>query len=157
MNSAGPCSILHRRETARATPHRPRPPESMHHQQRRTVQTTQTTLAPAEVLAAAKRYFATRHGIYAAYPEKEGPTFVNLRGQGGEEIVIGVATGDAGTAVTGSSYIFDQQIARFFSTLPPFPTEDATSGPDDVGAAAPEEMTPDEAPAAGAVPTGRAS
>ena len=129
----------------------------MHHQQRRTVQQTQTSLSPAEVLAAAKRHFANRHGIYAAYIEKEGPTYVNLRGQGGEEVVIGVAAGEGGTMVTGSSYIFDQQIARFFSTLPPFPTENATTGPGDVGAASAELMTADAAPPGGVQPTGLAT
>ncbi|AHG90354.1 hypothetical protein J421_2817 [Gemmatirosa kalamazoonensis] len=105
----------------------------MSNQQRRTLQHTRTTLAPAEVLAAAKHFFARRNTIYAAFPEKEGPTFVSLRGQGGEEILIGVATDAEGTQVTGSTYLFDQQLARFFATLPPFPTEDATSGPDDEG------------------------
>ena len=124
-------------------------------QQRRTLQQTLTSLGPAEVLAAAKRYFSTRHGIYAAFLEKEGPTFVNLRGQGGEEIVIGVATTDAGTAVTGSSYIFDQQISRFFSTLPPYPTEDVESGPGDIGPDLAEPMTADEAPPGGVAPTGK--
>ncbi|MBV9880892.1 MAG: hypothetical protein JO180_10380 [Gemmatirosa sp.] len=107
----------------------------MHNQQRRTLQHTHTTLAPAEVLAAAKRYFSSRHGIYAAFPEKEGPTFVSLRGQGGEEVLVGVAGDDTGTQVTGSSYLFDQQVARFLATLPPFPTEDVTTGPDDEGSA----------------------
>ena len=105
----------------------------MSNQQRRTLQHTRTSLAAADVLAAAKTYFSRRHGIYAAFPEKEGPTFVSLRGQGGEEIVIGVAPDPEGTLVSGSSYLFDQQVARFLSTLPPFPTEDATSGPDDEG------------------------
>jgi len=118
-------------------------------QGRRTLQQTQTSLAPAEVLAAATRFFSTRNGIYAAYPEKEGPTFVNLRGQGGEEVVIAAVTGEGGTQVTGSSYIFDQQISRFFATLPPFPTEDAATGPDDVGPSLDEPMTADEAPPAG--------
>ena len=118
-------------------------------QQRRTLQHTLTSLAPAEVLAAAKRFFSTRNGIYAAFPEKEGPTFVNLRGQGGEEVVVGAVAGEGGTHVTGSSYIFDQQISRFFATLPPFTTEDVVTGPDDVGTAVDEPMTPDEAPPAG--------
>lgn len=124
-------------------------------QQRRTLQQTLTSLPPAEVLAAATRYFSTRHGIYAAFPEKEGPTFVNLRGQGGEEIVIGVATSEQGTSVTGSSYIFDQQISRFFATLPPYPTEDVTTGPDDIGPDLAEAMTPDAAPPGGVAPTGK--
>ena len=105
----------------------------MSNQQRRTLQHTRTSLPPAEVLAAAKGYFSRRHGIYAAFPEKEGPTFVSMRGQGGEELLIGVRTDAEGTEVTGSSYLFDQQIARFLATLPPFPTEDATSGPEDEG------------------------
>ena len=48
----------------------------------------------------------------------EGPTFCSFRGQGGEEIVIGVAPADGGTRVTGSTYLFDMQVARFLSTLP---------------------------------------
>ena len=90
----------------------------MNHQASRTLQQTSTTLPPAEVLAAAKQFFARRNSIYAAYLEKEGPTYVNLRGMGGEEVVIGVAPAEQGTLVNGSSYMFDQQIARFFATLP---------------------------------------
>ena len=90
-------------------------------QQDRTVQETVTTLSPEEVLSQAKNFFARRANIYAAFLDMEGPTFVSLRGQGGEEVVIGVRPTEGGTAVTGSTYIFDQQVARFFSTLPPFP------------------------------------
>jgi hypothetical protein len=90
-------------------------------QQDRTMQQTMTTLSPADVLSQAKSFFARRANIYAAYLDKEGPTFVSLRGQGGEEVIIGVRTTSDGTEVTGSTYIFDQQVARFFSTLPPFP------------------------------------
>jgi hypothetical protein len=121
----------------------------MSNQQRRTLQHTRTSLAPAAVLTAAKQFFARRHGIYAAFPEKEGPTFVSLRGQGGEEIIVGVMTDAEGTLVSGSSYLFDQQVARFLSTLPPFPTEDATGGPEDEAASIDDDMTPDDAPAAG--------
>ena len=86
----------------------------------RTLQETRTALSVADVLAAAKTFFARRNSLYAAFLEKEGPTFVSLRGQGGEEVLIGAAAADgAGTRVTGSSYLFDQQIARFFATLPP--------------------------------------
>lgn len=85
------------------------------------MQQTMTTLSPAEVLSAAKHFFARRANIYAAYLDMEGPTFVSLRGQGGEEVVIGARATSDGTEVTGSTYIFDQQVARFFSTLPPFP------------------------------------
>lgn len=101
----------------------------MNHQHGRTLQQARTTLAPAEVLAAATRFFAGHLGIYSAYPERSGPTYVNLRGQGGEEIVFGVAVApDGATVVTGSSYLFDMQVARFLSTLPPAP-EPAPAGP----------------------------
>ena len=83
-----------------------------------TLQECQTSLAPAEVLAWAKKFFTRRSTLYAAFLDKEGPTFCSFRGQGGEEIVIGVAPADGGTRVTGSTYLFDMQVARFFSTLP---------------------------------------
>ena len=84
-----------------------------------TLQETTTTLPPDEVLRAAKRFFTRHNSIYAAFPEKEGPTFVALRGQGGEEVIIGTTPADGGgTRVTGSTYLFDQQVARFFATLP---------------------------------------
>ena len=105
----------------------------MNQQSDRTLQQTTTTLGAAEVLAAAKNFFARRMGIYAAFPEKEGLTFVALRGQGGEEVIIGVAPADGGTAVTGSSYIFDQQLARFLSTLPTVPTPVALAAPSPAG------------------------
>lgn len=76
-------------------------------------------MSPSDVLTSAKRYFLRRNSLYPAFLEKEGPTFVTFRGQGGEELVIGVATDLAATSVTGSTYLFDQQIARFFTTLPP--------------------------------------
>lgn len=90
----------------------------MNQQLDRTLQTTRTTLPGADVLAAAKRFFARRNTIYAAFVEKEGPTYVSLRGQGGEELIIGVVAVDGGTQVTGSTYLFDQQVARFFASLP---------------------------------------
>jgi hypothetical protein len=88
-------------------------------QRSRTLQQIRTTLAPAEVLAAAKEFFALRSGIYSAFPEKMGPTYLTLRGLGGEEIAIGVAPAEGGTNVSASSYMFDQQVARFLSSLPP--------------------------------------
>jgi hypothetical protein len=93
----------------------------MNIQEDRTLQETRTTLSAAEVIEAAKRFFARRNSLYAAFVEREGPTFVSLRGQGGEEVLIGAmpATDGAGTLVTGSTYLFDQQVARFFTTLPP--------------------------------------
>ena len=84
----------------------------------RTLQEAQTSLAPADVLARAKQFFTRRSTLYAAFLDMEGPTFVSFRGQGGEEIVIGVAPADGGTRVTGSTYLFDMQVARFLSTLP---------------------------------------
>lgn len=86
----------------------------------RTQQETDTSLDGAAVLAAATEFFATRSGIYAAFPEKSGPTYVALRGQGGEDVLFGVAAIPGGTRVTGSSYMFDQQIARFLSALPAY-------------------------------------
>jgi len=50
--------------------------------------TTSVALPPADVLERAKRFFAERVPQAAAHVEKEGPQFVVLRGQGGEEVVI---------------------------------------------------------------------
>jgi len=88
-------------------------------QRSRTLQQVRTTLSPAEVLASAKDFFAQRSGIYSAFPERAGPTYLTLRGLGGEEIAIGVAQTGGETAVSASSYMFDQQVARFLSSLPP--------------------------------------
>ncbi|MGH9423232.1 MAG: hypothetical protein ACRD3J_24870 [Thermoanaerobaculia bacterium] len=78
----------------------------------------QTTLAAPEVIAAAKIFFARRNSVYAAFLDKEGPAFVTFRGQGGEEIVVGTAKAASGTRVSASTYLFDQQVARFLSGLP---------------------------------------
>lgn len=101
----------------------------MNQQSVRTLQETTTTMSGAEVLEAAKHFFARQVGIYAAFPEQEGPTHLTLRGQGGEEVVIGVAGIPGGTRVTGSTYLFDAQVARFFVTLPPAPSSDAPAAP----------------------------
>ena len=84
----------------------------------RTVQETHTPLAPEEVLARAKEFFAQRNPLYSAFLDQEGPGYVTFRGQGGEEIVIAAAPKDGATLVTGSTYLFDMQIARFFAMLP---------------------------------------
>jgi hypothetical protein len=85
----------------------------------RTLQETTTSLDAAEVLARAKTFFASRPSIYATFLDMEGPGFCSFRGQGGEEVVIGTSPApDGGTRVTGSTYLFDMQVARFFSTLP---------------------------------------
>ena len=70
--------------------------------QRRTLQETTTAMSPADVLAAARSFFSRRHSIYAAYTEQESAHHLSLRGQGGEEIVIGVLPQGSGTRVTGS-------------------------------------------------------
>jgi hypothetical protein len=85
------------------------------------IQEVHTTLPPAQVLAAAKTFFTRRNPIYGAFIEKEGPSYVTFRGQGGEEIVIGVAPTGQGTVVRGSTYLFDAQVSRFFTTLDPVP------------------------------------
>lgn len=73
----------------------------------------------ADVLAHARDFFARRSGIYSAFLEKQGPNWMSLRGQGGEEIVIGATEETGGTSVSASSYMFDAQVAQFLSTLPP--------------------------------------
>lgn len=91
-----------------------------HQQSGRTLQQQRTSLPPDAVLQAARDFFARQSGIYAAFLEKEGPTWVNLRGQGGEEIVVAATReADGSTAVTASSYMFDAQVALFLTALPP--------------------------------------
>jgi len=90
----------------------------MHQQATRQLEERQTTLDVDEVLDAATRFFA-RGGVYSAFFEKRGPTHLVLRGQGGEEIVIGARAVEGGCTVSGSTYLFDQQVTRFLSSLPP--------------------------------------
>ena len=85
-----------------------------------TVEETTTDLSAADVLARAKSFFASRPSLYSTFVDKEGPGFCSFRGQGGEEIVIAATPAPGGgTRVTGSTYLFDMQLARFFTTLPP--------------------------------------
>lgn len=77
-----------------------------------------TTLDGADVLHRAKHFFAERVPLNAAYPEKEGPSFVTFRGQGGEEIALAVWPDSRGTRVRVSTLLFDQVVDRFLSTLP---------------------------------------
>ena len=84
----------------------------------RTLQEFRTPLAPSDVLARAKSFFSRRTNLYAAFLEQEDASHVTFRGQGGEEIALAAIGRDGATLVTGSSYIFDMQIARFFTTLP---------------------------------------
>jgi hypothetical protein len=85
------------------------------------LQERHTSLGPKEVLAEARRFFAGRNPLYAAFLDREGENFCTFRGQGGEEIAIAVSAADGVTRVTGSTYLFDMQLARFLSTLPPAP------------------------------------
>lgn len=81
-----------------------------------------TTLDGVEVLRRAKRFFAERVPLSAAYPEREGPGYLTLRGQGGEEIALAIWPTPQGTKVRVSTLLFDQVVDRFLSTLP-FPSE----------------------------------
>ncbi len=90
----------------------------MNSQRARTIQEAVTVLSPDDVVAAAKTFFSRRSGIYSAFLEQQGPGYATFRGQGGEEIVIGAVTLGNDTRVTASTYLFDQQVARFLSALP---------------------------------------
>ena len=90
----------------------------MHQQSNRQLQERVTALTVPDVLATAVRFFARRGGVYSAFVEKQSPTHLVLRGQGGEEIVIAARTVAEGTSVSGSSYLFDQQVAQFLASLP---------------------------------------
>ena len=77
-----------------------------------------TTLPAAEILSRAKAFFAERVPNNAAYPEREGPTFLTLRGQGGEEIAFAVIPAPGGSRIRASTLFFDQAVQRFLSTMP---------------------------------------
>ena len=79
---------------------------------------TVTPLEGSEVLSRAKRFFQDRVPGNAAFVEREGPTWINLRGQGGEEIALSVMSKDGTTRVRAGTLFFDQAVSRFFSTLP---------------------------------------
>jgi hypothetical protein len=83
-----------------------------------TLQEMTTTLSADEVLTRAKGFFVNRSALYAAFLDREGPGYCTFRGQGGEEIVIAASAGTGGTRVSGSTYLFDMQIGRFFASLP---------------------------------------
>lgn len=85
----------------------------------RTLQEFSTSLAPQEVIERAKTFFSQRNPLYATFIDKEGPGWATFRGQGTEEIAIGTSVKNGHTLVTGSAYLHDMQLARFFSTLPP--------------------------------------
>lgn len=78
-----------------------------------------TSLPGDEVLRRAKVFFAESVPHFGAFLEKEGATWASFRGQGGEEIALAVFPTGGGSKVRGSSLLFNQTVARFFSTLPP--------------------------------------
>jgi len=82
-----------------------------------------TSVPAPQVIRCAKEFFAERMPLWAAYVEKEGPNFLVLRGQGGEEIAMSVSTTPEGTRVRASTLLFDQAIDRFLSTLPSLSVE----------------------------------
>ena len=77
-----------------------------------------TTLPAAEIIARAKAFFSERVPNNAAYPETEGPAYLSLRGQGGEEIAFAVLPTAGGSRVRASTLFFTQAVQRFLSTLP---------------------------------------
>jgi hypothetical protein len=77
-----------------------------------------TTLDGPDILRRAKRFFAERVPLNAAYPEREGPNYLTLRGQGGEEIALAIWATPGGTRVRVSTLFFDQVVDRFLSSLP---------------------------------------
>ncbi|MBP6445024.1 MAG: hypothetical protein KA267_13435 [Gemmatimonadales bacterium] len=78
-----------------------------------------TSLDPGAVITSAKRFFAERVPHHAAFPEKEGDSWLVLRGQGGEEIALATTVVDGSTRVRASTLLFDHAVDRFLSTLPP--------------------------------------
>ena len=83
------------------------------------IHTVSVSLPAGDILRRAKAFFAERVPQAAAFVEKEGPQYVVLRGQGGEEVVINATPGEAGvTRVRASTLFFDQALDRFLATLP---------------------------------------
>ena len=83
------------------------------------IHSTTVSLPPQDVLQRAREFFAERVPNAAAFVEREGPQFVVLRGQGGEEVVVRAWADAAGkTRVRASTLFFDQALDRFLSTLP---------------------------------------
>jgi hypothetical protein len=82
------------------------------------IHTTVVALPPEAVLARAQAFFAERVPHAAAFVEQQGPRFVVLRGQGGEEVVFSAWTDAGKTRVRASTLFFDQAVDRFLSTLP---------------------------------------
>jgi hypothetical protein len=83
------------------------------------VHETLTTLDAITVLDRARQFFSERVPNQAAWPEKQGPDWLTLRGQGGEEIALSARAESGVTRVRASTLLFDQAVSRFLSTLPP--------------------------------------
>jgi len=111
-------------------------------QTQRTLQQYRTTLPPAEVISRAKDFFTRHVKIYAAFIEREGPGYVGFRGQGGEELYIGAVAKDGATLVTGTTYLYDMHVARFFTTLPPFKLTEQMLPPGPAAEQAPDRPVP---------------
>lgn len=77
-----------------------------------------TSMDGVEVLRRAREFFAERIPQQAAFPEEEGPDYLTLRGQGGEEVVFSVTAVPEGTRIRASTLFYDQAVTRFLSTLP---------------------------------------
>ncbi|HET7632212.1 MAG TPA: hypothetical protein VFK16_07860 [Gemmatimonadaceae bacterium] len=90
---------------------------------RETMQEHFTTLAPEAVMAQAQQFFSKRNPLYATNIDLSGPAWASFRGQGGEELVVAARAVPGGSHVTGSSYMFTMQLARFFTTLPELPRD----------------------------------
>src|SRR2546428_10863832 len=82
--------------------------------------TTVVALPPEEVLARAQAFFLERVPHAAAFVEKEGPRFLVLRGQGGEEVVFSAWT-EAGGKTRGRAppLFFDQAPGPLLLAPPP--------------------------------------
>ena len=78
---------------------------------------TMTARTPAEVIRLAREFFLRRVPAASAFVEAESAGHIVLRGQGGEELVIAAVAVRGGSAVRGSTLLFDQQVLRFFTTL----------------------------------------
>src|SRR5947208_15251448 len=79
---------------------------------------TIVALPPQDVLERARRFFSERVPHVAAFVEKEGPGFLVLRGQGGEEIALHASADAAGTTrVRAATLVFDLALYSFISHL----------------------------------------
>lgn len=91
----------------------------MHQQFSSQIQERTTSLELQDVLNRAIAFFGRSGGVYCAYLERRGPTHVAMRGQGNEEVIIAGSPIEGGSAITGSTYFYDQQVALFLDNLPP--------------------------------------